>query len=254
MGSAREQRVEIPGRTRDGADRKVGDTHARERAGMNLQIDALACRRGGRLVFHDINLQAAAGESVLVRGPNGVGKSTLLRVLAGLIPPAAGDVQFDRHSLASEPSAFQERVVYAGHLDAIKPALTVVQNLGIWANLFGTGQHEIDDALAYFGLDAIAGRPAAQCSAGQKRRLGLARLMVIDRPLWLLDEPTVSLDAESAGLVARLVREHCAAGGLALIATHIDLDLDDPPVLAMTHPTADGRETGVSDAFLSGDW
>jgi len=224
---------------------------------MTLEIDGLACRRGGRLVFRDVSFRAGTGDAALVRGPNGVGKSTLLRVLAGLIPPAAGDVHFDGHSLAREPSAFQERVVYAGHLDAIKPALTVEHNLAVWAAVFGNGADNVDTALAFFGLDEIANRPAGQCSAGQKRRLGLARLMVIDRPLWLLDEPTVSLDAESAGLVARLVREHCAAGGIALIATHIDLALDDPPVLNMARPRAEAHEAagaGEADAFLTGRW
>lgn len=216
---------------------------------MQVEIDGLTCQRGGRTVFRDIDFTAPTGTAALVRGPNGVGKSTLLRVLAGLIPAAAGRIRLDGEEAGI--AELQERVAYAGHLDAVKPALTVAQNLDTWAGIFGGGDTET--ALAFFGLDHIAERPVAQCSAGQKRRLGLARLMVVDRPLWLLDEPTVSLDAASAQLVADLVRDHCDAGGTALIATHIDLALPPGPVLEMTAPvpTAPARD---SDAFLDGDW
>lgn len=220
---------------------------------MSLTLENLACHRGGRVVFHDLDFRLAAGQAGLVRGPNGVGKSTLLRVLAGLIPPIAGDAAIDGLGLRADPTGFQEQIVYAGHLDAVKPALTVAQNLGVWAAIFGAGPARTEEALAFFGLDVIGGRPAVQCSAGQKRRLGLARLMVVDRPLWLLDEPTVSLDAASAGQVAQLVTRHCARGGMALIATHVDLDLEDPPVLEMNPPAAPASPA-VADAFLAGDW
>lgn len=224
---------------------------------MRLEIERLACRRGGRTVFREVNFAIGDGDAALLRGPNGVGKSTLLRVLAGMIPAAAGAIRIDGKDLVRDAGALQERVAYAGHLDAIKPALTVRQNVSVWAGIFGTGEARVDPALDFFGLAHIPDRPAAQCSAGQKRRLGLARLMVVDRPLWLLDEPTVSLDTESAGLVADLVKGHCAGGGSAMIATHIDLALDPGPVLNMVPPDeapvpADG---GVSaDSFLEGNW
>jgi heme exporter protein A len=218
--------------------------------GMTLALEKLACRRAGRLIFRDLDFRLAAGQAAALRGPNGVGKSTLLRQLAGLIPVAEGDARLGEVSLARARQAFQERAAYAGHLDAVKPALSVAENLTLWAGIHGQDAACAGMALERFGLGAIAARPAAQCSAGQKRRLGLARLLVMDRPLWLLDEPTVSLDADATKLVADLVREHVAAGGLALIATHVDLGLGDIPVLTLRAPKADA----AGDPFLDGAW
>ncbi len=224
---------------------------------MELVLQQLACRRGGRTVFAGIDFRLGEGSAALVRGPNGAGKSSLLRIIAGLLPPAGGDVRLGELSLARDRSAVQERVAFAGHLDAVKPALTVAENLGFWAGILGDGRGgargRAAAALDRFGLGAIAERPAGQCSAGQRRRLGLARLLVLDRPLWLLDEPTVSLDAASTALVAELVREHAQAGGLALIATHIDLGLGALPVLEMHAPAQQSAVVG-RDAFLEGDW
>ncbi len=219
---------------------------------MELILDNLACRRAGRLVYRDLGFQVEAGQAAALRGPNGVGKSTLLRQLAGLIPVAGGDARLGEVSLLRDRQGFQERVAYAGHLDAVKPALSVGENLAIWAGIHGNDAARAEAALARFGLDGIAARPAAQCSAGQKRRLGLARLLVADRPLWLLDEPTVSLDRDAAALVADLVRDHIAAGGMALIATHVDLGLGDIPTLEMTQPAAGAQ--GQDDPFLAGAW
>lgn len=219
---------------------------------MTLVLEHLACRRAGRLIFRDLDFQVCAGQAVALRGPNGVGKSTLLRQLAGLIPVAGGDARLGEVSLARDRQGFQERVAYAGHLDAVKPALSIAENLTLWAGIHGHEPARAEAALARFGLDAIAARPAAQCSAGQKRRLGLARLLVMDRPLWLLDEPTVSLDADAAALIADLVRGHVAAGGLALIATHVDLGLGDIPTLTMTAPRPGAH--AADDPFLAGAW
>jgi heme exporter protein A len=219
---------------------------------MDLILDNLACRRAGRLVFHDLCFRIEAGQAAALRGPNGVGKSTLLRQLSGLIPVTGGDARLGDISLIRDRQGFQERVAYAGHLDAVKPALSIGENLTLWAGIHGNDGARAEAALARFGLDAIAARPAAQCSAGQKRRLGLARLLVADRPLWLLDEPTVSLDAGAAALVADLVREHIAAGGMALIATHVELGLGDIPTLEMTPPEADAHHQ--DDPFLAGAW
>jgi heme exporter protein A len=217
-----------------------------------LQIESLACRRAGRLVFSGLSFRIEAGQAAALRGPNGVGKSTLLRQLAGLIPVAGGDARLGGLSLAEDRQGFQEYVAYAGHLDAVKSALGIGENLAVWAGIHGTDPARAGAALARFGLDRIATRPAGQCSAGQKRRLGLARLLVMDRPLWLLDEPTVSLDAESTALVAALVREHIEAGGMALIATHVELSLGDIPVLRMSPPGAEVR--AEDDPFLAGAW
>ena len=224
---------------------------------MELVLEQLACRRGGRAVFAGLDFRLAGGSAALVRGPNGAGKSSLLRIVAGLLPAAAGDVRLGGVSLARDRSGLQERVALAGHLDAVKPALTVAENLGFWAGIMGDGRGEARGraaaALDRFGLGPIADRPAGQCSAGQRRRLGLARLLVAERPVWLLDEPTVSLDAASTALVAELVREHARGGGLALIATHIDLGLGPLPVLEMAAPRPQPAAAG-RDAFLEGEW
>ena len=220
---------------------------------MELVLDQLACRRGGRTVFAGLGFRLAAGTAALVRGPNGAGKSSLLRIVAGLLPPAAGDVRLGGVSLVQDRTGLQEGLMLAGHLDAVKPALTVAENLGAWTGILGAGRGRAAAALDRFGLGAIADRPAGQCSAGQRRRLGLARLLLVDRPLWLLDEPTVSLDAASAALVADLVRAHAAAGGMALIATHIDIGLGPGPVLDMPAPGAGAAVPG-DDAFIAGDW
>jgi len=219
---------------------------------MELVLDDLACDRGGRAVLRGLEFRLAGGGAVALRGPNGAGKSTLLRCLAGLIPVSGGDARLGDVSLRRDRSAFQERVLYAGHLDAVKPALGVAENLRLWAAIYGAGADRAEAALARFGLEPIAGRPAAQCSAGQRRRLGLARLLVADRPLWLMDEPTVSLDREAAALIAELVAAHTAGGGLALIATHLDLGLGPVPVLELSPPGH--NPVAAADPFLEGNW
>ena len=226
---------------------------------MELVANNLSCRRGGRMVFRDLSFRVAAGEAIMLRGPNGAGKSTLLRVMAGLLPASGGDLQLGDTSLGADRSGLQERVAYSGHLDAVKPALTVRQNLALWAGIFAADSGRIDRAMDEFGLSRFADRPVSQCSAGQKRRLGLARMPVVDRVLWLLDEPTVSLDAEASARVAGLIRDHCAAGGIAMVATHIDLGLADSRVIELQgevqNPGEASMQAGTaSDAFLGGDW
>ncbi len=219
---------------------------------MGLSVENLSCARAGRPVLRNLSFEIAAGAAMLLRGPNGAGKSTLLRALAGL-SPAQGRVALDGLDRANAPDLYAERIAYAGHLDAIKPQLTVAENLGFWAALFGGGG--VTRALDAFDLGPIADRPAHVCSAGQKRRLGLARLLVCERRLWLLDEPTVGLDAEARARFAAAVRAHCAGDGIALIATHVDLGLGAAPELALAPVTAD--DTGAaegSDPFLAGSW
>lgn len=222
---------------------------------MDLVIDALSCRRGGRPVFAGLSFVARAGEAVALRGPNGAGKSSLLRLLAGLARPAAGDARLGGRSLRDSAADYRDRVAYAGHLDAVKPQLTVAENAAFWARLLGAAPGAEGAALARFGLAPIADRPAAECSAGQKRRLGLARLLLAERPLWLLDEPTVSLDAASSRLVAELIGAHVAAGGIALVATHVDLGLPELRTLALAAPGAGpAAEPAAADPFLEGAW
>jgi len=217
---------------------------------MTLSVHNLTCYRSGRLIFADMSFNIASGEAVMLRGPNGAGKSTLLRILAGLIS-ADGDVSINGHSLATDRDAVQEQIAYSGHLDAIKPQLTVAENLTFWAHLFNGGS--VDAAVEQFSLAEIWDRPAHACSAGQKRRLGLARLVVSGRPLWLLDEPTVSLDTATTAQFAKIVTSHCASGGMALIATHIDLGLNAPREIHID-PSIRPISTSTSDPFLSEDW
>lgn len=223
---------------------------------MELIADDLACRRAGRLVFEGVSFRLSAGRAAVLRGPNGAGKSSLLRLLAGLIPPAAGTARLDGIPLA-DAEAWREKVALGGHLDAVKPALTVRENLTAWAAFHARPEAAVEAALARFGLEGLAGDPAQWCSAGQKRRLGLARLLVTERPLWLLDEPTVSLDAASAEVLAAVVRAHVAEGGLALVATHVPLNLGAAEeILLPGRGAAPARPptAATADPFLSDDW
>ncbi|CUH65301.1 Cytochrome c biogenesis ATP-binding export protein CcmA [Thalassovita autumnalis] len=185
---------------------------------MELNVSDLTVTRGGIKVLEDVSFAVKAGEALVLRGPNGIGKTTLLRTVAGLQPALRGEVSLDR-----------EQMAYAGHADGIKAPLSVTENLEFWAAVFGTGS--IAPALQAFDLEALAARPAGALSAGQKRRLGLARMVVTGRPVWVMDEPTVSLDTSAVQLFAEAVRAHLAGGGLALLATHIDLGLAEARVL-----------------------
>ncbi|MCA0044622.1 heme ABC exporter ATP-binding protein CcmA [Celeribacter litoreus] len=179
-----------------------------------ISVTDLAVSRGGLPVLEGLTFAVKAGEILVLRGPNGAGKTTLLRTLAGLQPPFAGAV-------TSDPDA----VAYAAHADGLKATLTVTENLSFWSGVYGGG--DIAPALKHFNLEALRDRPAGNLSAGQKRRLGLARLMVTQRPIWVLDEPTVSLDKASVAIFAEAVKEHVAKGGAAIIATHIDLGFEE---------------------------
>lgn len=203
---------------------------------MKLVVDNLTCRRGDLRVLAGVCFEVAAGRALVLRGPNGSGKTTLLRILAGLAPAEAGQI-----------SASADDIAYAGHADGLKGQLSVAGNLRFWAGVFGHGG--IDSALAAFNLQSLSDRPAHTLSAGQKRRLGLARLMVTGRGIWLLDEPTVSLDATHVAMFADVLRRHLAAGGSAVVATHIDLGLDDADSLDVTRFAA-GDDSATANPFL----
>ena len=176
--------------------------------------------RGGRLVFEGLGFAVPGGEALALRGANGVGKSSLLRLIAGLVPVAEGSLTLHGGE-ADVPVG--EQAHYLGHLDAIKPALSVVENLTFWARFLGGGDTDIDAALEAVGLDMLAGLPARTLSAGQRRRLALARVMAVRRPVWLLDEPTSALDADGQARLFALIEAHVAGGGIVVAATHTDL-------------------------------
>lgn len=173
-----------------------------------------------------LSLRLDAGRAIVLTGANGSGKSTLLRGLAGYLKPTAGSIRLVGAGADLEPG---EVCHFVGHLDGIKTHLTAAENLAFWAIYLGGGDNvgsRVERALAQFSLDALADIPAGYLSAGQKRRLGLARLAVAPRPLWLLDEPTVSLDSASVDVLVATINTHLTSGGLAVIATHVPMALE----------------------------
>jgi len=190
---------------------------------MRLSAVDLACYRGGRDVFAGLNFAVSSGEALAVTGRNGAGKSSLLRCIGGLVRLAEG-----RLSLEGGDSVLSiaEQAHYLGHQDALKPSLSVAENLRFWAGFLGAARLDIDAPLEAVELDALADLPAAYLSAGQRRRLSIARLIAVKRPIWLLDEPTSTLDAAAQGRLAQLMRAHLAGGGLIVAAIHGALGLE----------------------------
>lgn len=194
--------------------------------------ERLTCVRGGRTVFAGLSFAAAPGGALVLLGPNGSGKSSLLRMMAGLLPPAAGGIFVGDAGIGDDPEAHRARVGYVGHLDGIKAALTTAENLALWSGLRG-GSNGVARGLEAFGLGALADMPARLLSAGQRRRLALARLIAAPAPLWLLDEPTVALDREAVAALEAAVARHRTAGGIAVVSTNVDLGIADPIALQL---------------------
>ncbi|VIO65409.1 Cytochrome c biogenesis ATP-binding export protein CcmA [Bradyrhizobium ivorense] len=190
---------------------------------MRLSGRNLTCVRGGRQVFSGLDVSAAAGEALAITGPNGAGKTSLLRVIAGLLVPAEGSVALEG---GDNELSLPEQAHYLGHRDALKPALSVRENLSFWRDFLGGDTQDTQQCLAAVALDHAAHLPAAYLSAGQRRRLSIARLLSVRRPVWLLDEPTSALDAAGQALFVGLMRDHLAGGGIVIAATHLPLGLD----------------------------
>lgn len=195
---------------------------------VGLEAAGLALDRGGRRVVADVALSLAPGEAALLKGANGAGKTTLLRALAGLLPLAAGSVLLtgaDDAADSRSPAARRGACIYAGHADGVKAAMTGAEHLRFWAALYGAPGARAEAAVAAFGLSEFLRRRAGALSAGQRRRLGLARIVISGKPIWLLDEPTAAVDSGSAARILELIAQHREAGGAALIATHDRLAL-----------------------------
>jgi heme exporter protein A len=189
---------------------------------MRLSGRGVRCVRGGREVFSGLDFEASSGEALAVTGPNGAGKTSLLRLIAGLLTTAGGSVDL---AGGEAELTLSEQAHYLGHRDALKPALSVLENLSFWRDFLGGAAFGAAESLAAVGLDHAGHLPAAYLSAGQRRRLSIARLLAVRRPIWLLDEPTNALDTAGQGLFAALMGDHLARGGLIVAATHAPLGL-----------------------------
>jgi heme exporter protein A len=189
---------------------------------MRLSGRDVRCVRGGREVFSGLDFEAASGEALAVTGPNGSGKTSLLRLIAGLLTIADGSIGLEG---GETELTLPEQAHYLGHRDALKSALSVLENLSFWRDFLGGETFDAGASLAAVGLDHAAHLPAAYLSAGQRRRLSIARLLVVRRPVWLLDEPTSALDTTGQRMFAALMGDHLARGGLIIAATHAPLGI-----------------------------
>ncbi len=190
---------------------------------LKFCVENLRVTRGDRIIIEDVTFTVNAGAALLLTGANGAGKTTLLRALAGLMPKASGTVRLEGGLAETDVG---EQCHFIGHLNGLKSGLSAGENLLFWSRyLGGVGGLSVRDTLARFELSALADIPAGALSAGQKRRLGLARLLAVHRPVWLLDEPSVSLDAQAVVLLASIIEDHLAGGGIVIAATHLPLGL-----------------------------
>ena len=207
---------------------------------MSLQIEHYQSGRNSHAVHRPVSVSMARGQALIIHGPNGVGKTTFLRSVVGFMPKVAGAITVN----GAQVENLQDVACYAGHLDCVKSQLTVRENLNFWARLFGAA--EVEAALVALDLEPIEDQLVSACSAGQKRRTGLARLLLSGRDIWLLDEPTVSLDVQAVALLKDAIEAHLGGGGMAIISTHDTSFLRDHERLLLEKT----RETKVVDDFL----
>src|SRR6202047_3707253 len=190
---------------------------------MRLSGRGVRCVRGGREVFSQLDFEASSREALALTGPNGAGKTSLLRLIAGLLMPSAGSIELKG---GEADLTLPEQAHYLGHRDALKPALSVAENLAFWRDFLGGETGDTNESLAAVGLDHAAHLPAAFLSAGQRRGVSLARVIAVKRPIWLLDEPAAALDSAGQSLFAALMSDHLAQGGMVIAATHGPLGID----------------------------
>ena len=206
---------------------------------MAILVKSLSVSRGGINLLQDVDIELKNGQAGILRGPNGVGKTTLLRSLAGLQPFDSGKIECSL-----------DDICYSGHADGVKPTLTVQENLEFWANIFGSPS--ISEVAEKFMIIELLNSKAGNLSAGQKRRVGLARLGLTGRQVWLLDEPTISLDETSVKIFGNIIKDHLSEDGCALIATHIDLGLENSPQIIdlLKFQSSSGKLSSSNEAFL----
>ena len=192
----------------------------------------LVCERGERRVFEGLSFKLRPGGALILNGPNGSGKSSLLRLCAGLMTPAGGALLRDGRKVSDDPDGHRASLHYAGHANALKPVMTVAENIAFWASLYGDSSL-LDRALATFDLQALKDLPARYLSSGQQHRTALARLVAVPQPLWLLDEPAVGLDAAAVAALTRLIAEHRSEGGMVMVSTHTDLGLASAEIIRL---------------------
>mgnify|MGYP002636842917 CR=1 FL=1 len=196
----------------------------------------IRCVRGERLVLDGAGFRLADGDALILKGANGAGKSTMLRLMAGLMRPVGGQILWDDAEIADDTTGHNRRMVYVGHADAIKPLLSVYENVAFWAELSGHAGATPEAAMQTFAIDHLQDLPARYLSAGQRRRVGLCRMLTQGAQLWLLDEPTTALDQATTDVLCGVIEGHRQNGGMVVISTHGEMALAETQTLGLTHP------------------
>jgi heme exporter protein A len=217
-----------------------------------LYAKSLSCLRDRKLLFYDLSFEIKPGSTLLVTGGNGVGKSTLLRMIAGFIPIKNGSIHYNGLEITNSLEDIAKDIGYFGHLGAIKEQLSIEENIKFWNYLFNKGYKiEIDP----FNLNNIKHKIVSSCSTGQKRKLSLSRLLSTQKKIWLLDEPTTSLDQDSITSLIIQIKAHCALGGITIITSHQPLELPNMKHLEILKPKTPALElTSLNDPFIAGEW